>query len=98
MSIRIAPDRTSLRTVLKCVVLLLLGSTDNVVAFGAVAPSSGIGGAGTVGGFGADNYDGCLAVLDAEAPGTYPGETLARSFPNFGSLWESLGAVAPRSS
>ena len=45
ISIRIAPDRTSLRTVLKCVVLTLLTS-------GGEAFSQGTGGAGTVGGLG----------------------------------------------
>ena len=46
ISIRIAPDRTSLRTVLKRVVLTLLDSGGGVL-------SRGTGGAGTVGGVGA---------------------------------------------
>ena len=43
MSIRLAPARTSLRTVLKCVVLALLGSDGDVF-------SRGTGGAGMEGG------------------------------------------------
>ena len=45
ISNRIAPDQTSLHTVLKCVVLTLCNS-DGEVFFG------GTGGAGTVGGLG----------------------------------------------
>ena len=51
MSILIAPDRTSLRTVLKCVALTLLGS-DGEASPEAGVFSRGTGGAGTVGGLG----------------------------------------------
>ena len=52
MSILIAPDRTSLRTVLKCVVPTLLGSDGEAFSTSAGVLSWGTGGAGTVGGLG----------------------------------------------
>ena len=69
MSILMAPERTSLRTVLKRVGLFLLGDTE---AFSLTdgETSVGIGGAGMVGGVGVGIATD-TAELDTEAPGTY---------------------------
>ena len=75
MSILIAPERTSLRTVLKRVGLSRLGDAE-VLSFDGREASVGIGGAGTVGGVGVCINDAETAELDAEAPGTYPRGTL----------------------
>ena len=61
MSIRMAPVRTSLRTVLKCIAL------DDWASDGGAA-SLGIGGAGIAGGSGIWTYEGDL-VDELEAPG-----------------------------
>ena len=52
MSILIAPDRTSFRTVLKCIAPTLLGSGGEAFSPDAGVLSWGTGGAGTVGGLG----------------------------------------------
>ena len=68
MSIRIAPDRTSFRTVLKCVVLTLLDS-------GGVALPQGTGGAGALGGLGGWRW----SRSRSEAPGTFLCSVLSSS-------------------
>ena len=68
MSILIAPERTSLRTVLKRVGLPLLGDVETV-SLSVGDTSAGIGGAGNVGGVGVGIATEVVG-LDTEAPGT----------------------------
>ena len=92
MSIRIAPERTSLRTVLKRVGLLLLGDIGAASLTDGVT-SVGIGGAGKVGGVGVGTLA-VIAGLDTEAPGTYSrGSPLPPLL--FGVSGDFLGATAP---
>ena len=90
-----APERTSLRTVLKCVVLPLLGLDEGAFSPDRGDPSLGIGGAGIVGGLGVCKCADGVAELDAEAPGTYPRDSLAPPFSSTVVSRDSLGAVAP---
>ena len=83
MSMRIAPALTSLRTVLKRVVLA-----------GGVALSLGTGGAGTEGGSGTRRYCGGL-VEELETPGVCANVAVGLSFSYLVTLGSSIGAVAP---
>ena len=92
MSIVMAPERTSLRTVLKRVGLPLLGDTGTFsLTDGEI--SVGIGGAGIVGGVGVGMVTD-TAGLDTEAPDTYPrGSPLPLLLVGVSS--DVLGATAP---
>ena len=93
MSILIAPERTSLCTVLKRVVLSLFGDND-AFSLDCKEASVGIGGAGTVGGVGVCMNESGTAELDTEAPGTYPRDSLVSPL-LVGVSCDSLGATAP---
>ena len=92
MSILMAPERTSLRTVLKRVVLSRLGDNE-AFSLNDKEASVGIGGAGIVGGVGVC-IETDMAELDAEAPGTYPRDSPV-SPRLVGVSSDSLGATAP---
>ena len=87
MSLQIAPARTLLRTVLKCVALALLSS-------GASVLSLGTGGAGIDGGSGTWRYGGGL-VEELEVPGVCPDVAVGVSLSDLAPLGGSIGAVAP---